>query len=57
MFNVSMIMENGRCIVWHGDADNPAHAVEMAIAYAVHQTGTEAVDITWREDADLATKT
>lgn len=54
MFNVSLIMENGRCIVWRGEAKSPADAVELAIAQAESQTGTEALEIQWSQDVDPA---
>jgi hypothetical protein len=50
MFNVSMIMDNGRCIVWHGEAQTPAHAMELAITQAVFQTGSEVVEIKYNEE-------
>jgi len=49
MFNVSIKINSGRCIVWHGDADSPAQAVEMALAQAALD-GTEAVDIRCNEE-------
>ena len=51
MFNVSLIMENGRCIVWHGEAKSPADAVKIALEHAQQSEG-EAVEIQWSEDVD-----
>jgi hypothetical protein len=50
MFNVSMKMDNGSSVVWHGEAKSPAHAVELAITQAVIQTGKEVVEIQYKEE-------
>lgn len=40
MFHVSLIMQDGRRIVWNGDAKTPAHAVKAAMATPVIPAGS-----------------
>jgi hypothetical protein len=49
MFKVTMTLLNGRFMVWHGEADHFAHAVEQALKQAA-DVGAEVVEINHHQE-------
>jgi hypothetical protein len=41
IYQVSLLMENGKTIDWEGEADDEAHAEGLAAAYAIEKTGEQ----------------